>query len=468
MWTDMHGTLLQLLRRYGTTIRWRVFDRNILIVLDPDDVQMVCTHPALVNKAPHYQLLQHHLGMGLVNMNGPAYRRHRKAITPSLHLDILHDFVPVFAKNAEAMVRRLEQYADDGAAFNASVEFGTLANMTIMETVLSSRTDASSDKDYRAMADALNDASNLLMWRVTRPWWENDVVFRLCSRYDAFMRTAAALNTKVSRILLAKAKDVVNGVPPPPRRRMAFLDHVLRSEESASMSRSELRDELKTFLFAGSTTSMDFLSMVALMFTMYPDVQTRVQQEVDEIFGAPGSDGATRPVVPEDLGHLEYTERVLREVLRYAPPVPMLFRTASEDVRLPSGTLVPRGCMVALVPAGTHRLERHFPDPLRFDPDRFLGGHSRGRHPFAYIPFSAGSRNCVGQRYALMFAKTAVATLMRRYSFVAAPGGPRSFSEVSVIPGITISVRGGAFVRVQRRPAPAPSPSPGSGVGCVA
>ncbi|KAE8748325.1 Cytochrome P450 CYP4 [Frankliniella occidentalis] len=451
VWTDMHGTMHRLLQSYGTTFRMQVLDRVTLVVMDPDDVQAVCTHPALANKAKPYKLLENHLGSGLINMNGPAYKRHRKAITPSLHLDILQDFVPVFAKNAEALARRLRQHADSGAPFNSSPEFGMLTNMTIMETVMSMGNEGASENEYVDMANVLDEASTLIMWRAMRPWWENDAVFTLCSRYKAYNETASTMNEMVTRILHTKSAEVSRGDPAPPRRRMAFLDHVLRSSEGANMSGDELRDELKTFLFAGSTTSMDFLSLVALALTMFPDIQSRVQQEVDEVFGAPGTEGADRPMVSEDLGHLQYTERVLREVLRYAPPVPLMFRSAAEDVKLPSGTLVPRGCMVCLVPAGTHRIPEHFPDPLRFDPDRFLPEQSRGRHPFAYIPFSAGTRNCVGQRYALMFSKTIVATLVRRFTFVRAPGGPKDFGEVSVVPGITISVRGGAVVCVQHR-----------------
>ncbi|KAE8749493.1 Cytochrome P450 CYP4, partial [Frankliniella occidentalis] len=100
-----------------------------------------------------------------------------------------------------------------------------------------------------------------------------------------------------------------------------------------------------------------------------------------------------------------------------------------------------------------------FPDPLRFDPDRFLPDQSQGRHPYAYLPFSAGPRNCVGFRYALMFVKTAVATLMRSYTFLPPAGGPRTLQELhrQMQPGATMTIKGGALVRVARRAGAAPS-----------
>lgn len=189
---DMHGFVNELVRKYGATVRMRVLDRVVIVVMDPDDVQVsgvqvvlrggrvhltarlhlqvVCTHPALVNKASQYEMLHLHLGMGLVTMNGPSYKRHRKAISPSLHLDILQDFVPTFAKNAEAMAQRLEKYADQGTAVDMSPEFGVMANMTIMETVLSMRRDDASDNEYAAMVDVLSETSEVIMWRAMRPW----------------------------------------------------------------------------------------------------------------------------------------------------------------------------------------------------------------------------------------------------------------------------------------------------------
>ncbi|KAJ1521338.1 hypothetical protein ONE63_003014 [Megalurothrips usitatus] len=463
---DPHDELRKLLDKYGSTVRLPLLDRTLLVVMEPDDLQVVCTHPALATKPVEYaRFLGSHIGQGLLNINEPLHRRHRKAITPSLHLDILHDFVAVFAKQAEVLADRVDERAADGApgeVFNVQPEFGRMAGAALLQTVLTAPLHNMTEAETAAHVDALNETNLVIVYRALRPWWTNDTVFRLLSNQaEKFMRTAAAMESMVCRVLNAKTAELSAGLPPPPRRRMAFLDHMLRSKESEVMSRAELRDELKTFLFVGSSTSMDLMSLITLAMAMYGDVQRRVHQELDEVFGAPGTPGWDRPVVPEDLAHLAYLERTIKEVLRYAPPVPFVFRIATDDVRLPSGTLVPRGAYVGMVPAGTHRLERHFPDPYRFDPDRFLPENSAGRHPYAFVPFSAGSRNCIGMRYALMLAKTATATLLRRFAVHTAPGGPRGFHEVSVDTGATIMVRGGVQVRLQRRaPRPPGTPSP--------
>ncbi|KAK3925477.1 Cytochrome P450 4C1 [Frankliniella fusca] len=458
LFSDGRATLESMIKDYGNTVRLRLLNRVLIIAMDPDDVQAVCTHPALGSKPQLYSdLLGPHMGVGLVNLNGPTHRRHRKAITPSLHFDILKDFVPIFARNSELLVARLKAQHAGGNPFNIQKEFGRLTSTTFIQTVLSCQEGTATDiANVAKEADLLDEASHLMMWRAMRPWWFSDTVFKLLSaQAEPYFRTSRIMDQMVKRVLEDKLGEVARGEAPPPRRRMAFLDHVLRSQEGGLMSSDELREELKTFLFVGASTSMDYLSLMAYILSYFPDVQRKVHEELDSVFGAPGTPGSDRRITTDDLAHLEYTDRVLKEVLRYAPPIAVIFRVATEDVKLPSGTLVPQGCYVGVVPAGTHRIPEHYDDPERFDPDRFLAERSRGRHPYAYIPFSAGARNCIGLRYALMLAKTVTANLLRSFTILRAPGSPDRLADVKMDFSLTMSVHGGAYVRLQRRPAAA-------------
>ncbi|KAE8737560.1 Cytochrome P450 CYP4, partial [Frankliniella occidentalis] len=353
-WEDMEGTLLDLMHEYGPTVRFRLADRVAVLVMHPEDVQAVCTHPALVHKADNLiRFLRPFVGDGLLLLNGKEHRQHRKAISPSLHFDILRDFVAVFDKNSRTLAQRLEAHADAGHVFDVHLEFGRLTSTTLQETVLSVGVDQGYDKAGRVF----HEVGDIAMWRGMRPWWQNDAVFRLlCPRHEQHKRAKDDMDAIVSRVLAVKGAELAAGAPAPPRRRMAFLDHVLRSPDAKAMSEPELRAELKTLLFAGSATSMDFLSYLSVVLTILPDVQARLQQEVDAVFGPPGAAGASRPLLPEDLPHLDYTERVVKEALRLAPPVPMLFRQASHDVTLPRGAFIPSGTVVILVAAGTHRM----------------------------------------------------------------------------------------------------------------
>lgn len=120
-----------------------------------------------------------------------------------------------------------------------------------------------------------------------------------------------------------------------------------------------------------------------------PEIQSKVQKEIDEVLGE-----ADRPVSYEDLGKLKYLEACFKETLRLYPSVPLIARQCVEDIQVRGHTL-PSGTAVVMVPSMVHKDPRYWDDPEIFNPERFITGELK--HPYAYIPFSAGSRNCIGE-----------------------------------------------------------------------
>lgn len=118
--------------------------------------------------------------------------------------------------------------------------------------------------------------------------------------------------------------------------------------------------------------------------------QEKIIEELEFIFGT-----SQRPVTPVDLREMKYLEQCVKETMRLYPSVPVFARTLGEDVKLKTHTL-PKGCDVVIIPFATHRLSEIFPNPEVFNPDRFDPDEVEQRHPYAYIPFSAGPRNCIG------------------------------------------------------------------------
>ncbi|XP_034244949.1 cytochrome P450 4C1-like [Thrips palmi] len=434
----------------------------------------VCVGPMtlvrLAAKSVVYSALEPLLGRGLATLHGAAWRRHRKAITPSLHLDILRDFVPAFHRHAVGLADALLRH--DGCVLDVVPLCGHCANSAIMETVMS--TDVpDGDEGLREFLGAIPKAQRAFMLRSGKPWLLIDRVFAFHKRFPEYARAKAALDGFTSRIIRAKKQALANKASRA-RRRMAFLDHLLQSEEGASLDDLEIAEEVKTLVSIGSSSSMETLSLIILTLAIRQDVQQKlwqpyshnefavfpfgpplflngppcvVPQEVVDVLG----EDVSRPLTPDDMPHLQYTECVVKEVLRYYSVVPLFGRRVREDVVLPSGTLVPRGCQLMFWLPHVHRSAELFERPDDFDPDRFLPETSRGRHPFAFVPFSAGPRNCVGQRYAIMFLKAAVAALAPRVRFEVPDDGPRCTQDVPLNLNLTTNVRGGVKVRVCRR-----------------
>lgn len=138
-------------------------------------------------------------------------------------------------------------------------------------------------------------------------------------------------------------------------------------------------------------------------------MQQKVAEEMDSIFG-----DSDRLATIQDLNDMKYLERVIKETMRIYPPVPVIGRYTSEEVEI-GGYTIPKDCYVGLHLFSIMRDPDHFPDPSKFDPDRFLPDVSSKRHPYAYIPFSAGPRNCIGQKFALLEEKAVISAVLRKF-----------------------------------------------------
>ncbi|XP_033229026.1 cytochrome P450 4C1-like [Belonocnema kinseyi] len=154
------------------------------------------------------------------------------------------------------------------------------------------------------------------------------------------------------------------------------------------------------------------LQYVMLMLAYYPDVKEKVYQELKHIYGEIISENIL--FASDDLKEMKYTERVIQETIRLFPPVGFVLRRVEEDLEV-GGYILPKGCTAFLATARVHRDEKYWPDPLKFDPDRFLHEEVAKRDAYCFLPFSGGPRNCLGHLYGMVEMKTLVARILLKY-----------------------------------------------------
>nr|XP_053638811.1 cytochrome P450 4c3-like [Cherax quadricarinatus] len=162
-------------------------------------------------------------------------------------------------------------------------------------------------------------------------------------------------------------------------------------------------------MFEGHDTTAAAINWSLYLIGCYPEIQARVDEELRSIFG-----DSDRPVTMADLREMKYTENCIKEALRLFPSVPILARELKEEAVI-DNYRIPVGTTVIVVTYCLHRDPEQFPKPEVFDPDRFLPENVSKRHPYSYIPFSAGPRNCIGQKFALMEEKILVSNILRKY-----------------------------------------------------
>lgn len=197
----------------------------------------------------------------------------------------------------------------------------------------------------------------------------------------------------------------------------------------------------KLILLKGHDTTAAGISWALYVLGLYPDVQQQVFEELEVIFN-----GSDRPATLEDLNEMKYLERVIKETMRLYPPVPMVGRLMSEDVQLDEYT-VPKGTTITIGVYYLHRDPRFYPDPEKFDPDRFLPENTVSRHPYAYLPFSAGPRNCVGQKFAMYEEKSMLSSIVRNYKI----SSVEQRDEINLIAELILRTQNGINVKLERR-----------------
>jgi cytochrome P450 len=199
------------------------------------------------------------------------------------------------------------------------------------------------------------------------------------------------------------------------------------------MSDQELADNLLTFITAGHETTALALTWTFYLLDLYPEIAARVLDEIREV---------TRggPLRSEHVSALAYTRQVLQEAMRLYPPAPLIVRDAEQDVVV-GGERVAAGTSVFLPVYAIHRHTALWPDPDRFDPERFGAEASRARHRYAYLPFGAGPRICIGMGFALLEGAAILATLLPAMRLAATEGDPTLKLRITLRPGAGLPMR---------------------------
>lgn len=173
-----------------------------------------------------------------------------------------------------------------------------------------------------------------------------------------------------------------------------LVDYMVEiSKNNPSFTDRDIMNEACTFMLAGQDSVGAAVAFCLFLLAQNPDCQEKCYQEVYDIF-----ENDDRPPTIKDIREMRYLEQCVKETLRLYPSVPLIARKISEDIRVNKCT-IPAGSDILIFPYATHRLPDIFPDPERFDPTRFSPEKNEARHPYAFIPFSAGPRNCIGNLY---------------------------------------------------------------------
>lgn len=423
---DPTGALQRIAREGGDVAFFR-FGRIVeVLVSHPDLVeQVLVSQQRLFAKGRALQESRRVLGEGLLTSEGEVHLSHRRLIQPLFH----QRAIGAYADEIVAVAERVQAGWRDGAELDLHAELMQLTLAIVSRTVF----DADIQVDAREVGEAMTAVLEILSHRLALPFGAS--LYRLpLPATRRFTRARTRLDRTIDRMIAERRRRGTGGTD--------LLSLLLDAGDGdRRLSDLQVRDEAMTILLAGHETTAVWLTWTLMLLAQRPDLDEAVRAELTRVIG-------DRPARVGDLRALELTDRVLHESLRLYPPAWLVGRRALADVEL-GGPLVPAGTIVLASQWVVHRDPRWYPEPERFDPDRWLPGAVEARPRFAFFPFGAGTRRCIGEGFAWMEAKLLIATLLRRWRFVL-----RREEAARLNPRITLRPAGGMPVTL-RRAAPA-------------
>ncbi len=389
----------------------RPFGREVVYVAHPDLVRHVLTDPDTFGQ-DHVmrRALAPLLGDGVLTTEGPRWRHQRRAAAPAFRNEAVLQLLPLMTDAAEAACDRW--LARPGQTVNVVAEM----MRATLDVILGALLPGAETIDRMRFGDALSvyleqSGWNLALSVLRAPHW---LPYPGGRRVSA--RAAQELRSMVLSVLRSSAGDAEAGLLP-------LLRSHVDPESGRAFTKTELLDNLLTFIAAGHETTAITLAWALFLLARHPAIEAQVLDEIAAIAPAGRLDA-------DSLASLATTRQVVQEMMRLYPAAPLLLRTARRATTLGNVPLG-AGASIYLPIYALHRHEAAWSRPEMFDPNRFLPEQARSQHRYAYLPFGAGPRACMGATLAMTEAVALLAIILRRTRFSVSPGYHPNLSYAS-------------------------------------
>ncbi|XP_020293219.1 cytochrome P450 4C1-like [Pseudomyrmex gracilis] len=410
---------LSLLHRFkdGICIFW-VGHIPTLCLYDPNLIQIVLSNNVHIEKPDEVLLLREWLGNGLLTSTGKQWHRDRKLLTPTFHFSILKQFAVIMSDKAKNLIKHIEKILEEnpGKAINIQPSIDKAAINIILETAMGVNAyDIKSLFDYKMAGYRYNrlytHRVNSWYYRLLKP------IHNLLPITKQIRENVTCLHNVTDEVIRKKklirkteGELIDYDIQNKPRNK-AFLDLLLdlKNNDATLLNDEDIRAHVDTFMAAGNDTTRISICWALFCIGNYLNYQEKIHEELEEVFK-----DSQKPATVQEISQLKYLDRVIKESRRLYPAIPAIKRTLSEDTKL-GDYIIPANTRVIISMLLVHRNPAIWPNPLKFDPDRFLPENIKHTNPYAYIPFSAGPRNCIGQKFAMLEEKIILTAILRQW-----------------------------------------------------
>ena len=356
--------------------------KNTILINDPDGVKyiLVKNHENYA-KGPGFERVKMLLGNGIIVSDGAYWRKQRRMIQPAFSRQCIDGLAKKMQKANQQWLAMWQEKADKGEVIDVTEEMSELSLEIILRTLFSDDLDTLIEQEGGNPFSILTD----------------DLVrdIQLALRFRALKKLVQQLIDQ-RRQSTQRYHDFLE----------AFIEAVDK-ESGDKMTDNEIIDEVMTLIIAGHETGATTLNWAWYLLSQNPAEEKKLHDEVDNVVSGD---------IPtfEEVGQLQFTRQVIEEALRLYPPVWLYSRTAIAD-DVVGGFDVPAGTNIFFTPYYLHRHPDYWDEPEKFMPDRFAPDEVKKRHKFAFIPFSAGPRRCIGDYFSIVEMQIHLGTMAQKF-----------------------------------------------------
>nr|AZR39465.1 cytochrome P450 [Agasicles hygrophila] len=434
----------ELTCKYGKTFKLYIGSNLYVCTSDIKLLEAIMTSNVHLNKSKVYDILKAWLKNGLIVSFREYWRPRRKIVSPSFHFNIMKEFFKVFKEASSRLVEKLKQEADTGKVFNIIEYLQKCSLDVVCKSVLGVNMNFEKSEG-KQFVKAINDMCEIAFERNFSPWKRFDILYRLFgSTYEDCRQSVQVINDLTMNVVKQRRADIKAGKVEVSRssgnkytKNVILLDALF---EYPSLTNEDIQEELINFMFAGYDTISTSLSFAMLNLSLHKDIQEKLYNEINSI-----TDHDINNLTVQSLNEMKYVDQFFRESLRTFTTVPFIERELAEDADL-NGVYIPKGTTMSLLIHWMHHDSDVHSNPETFDIERFSSENQRSNSAFAFLPFSAGPRNCVGQKFALMEAKTLLVGILSEFEILSVEG-----FKIELGLATLLTSKNGFPVRLQRR-----------------
>ncbi|KAH8242674.1 hypothetical protein KR032_001088 [Drosophila birchii] len=398
------------LNNYGSTIFTWIGPYPSLITRDPKIIEdILASRECIARSTLTADAIVNNCGHGVLTLQEPKWSERRKHMNPAFKHNVLLSFFPTFNAETNDLLTLLDSYVGQGEKEVLPDVLRWSFRISFQTTV---GADIQQEEFFKSdiLLQSYQSGLKLTTLNILVPLTQIGVIAKFCGLEKQRLEILSVMNPTLDSIIEKKLNSMTESNSETELK--LVIDRAIDSYKSGKMSWEEVRSECSIMVIASFETTALTVYHALMLLAMHPGFQDTVYEELNEVFPT----ACNFDVAYEDLQKLVYLERIVNETLRLVPSIPADPRETSKDFRLSTGVIIPKGVMVVIDVFNTHRNPEVWgPDATKFNPDHFLPDNVRDRHPYAFIPFSKGRRNCIGWRYGLLSSKLSLAKILRNF-----------------------------------------------------